>query len=103
MMRPVAVIVAAGAVGVSAGAAGWADASVEIIHAEAKAISARPTRCMYERSLTPRARPGESVDRGRVSGDDSAVIAIDLTGKRALVAGVGDERGFGFAIARALG
>jgi enoyl-[acyl-carrier protein] reductase I len=30
------------------------------------------------------------------------VIAIDLTGKRALVAGVGDERGFGFAIARAL-
>jgi enoyl-[acyl-carrier protein] reductase I len=30
------------------------------------------------------------------------VLAIDLTGKRALVAGVGDERGFGFAIARAL-
>ena len=30
------------------------------------------------------------------------MIAIDLTGKRALVAGVGDERGFGFAIARAL-
>jgi enoyl-[acyl-carrier-protein] reductase (NADH) len=27
------------------------------------------------------------------------VIAIDLNGKRALVAGVGDERGFGFAIA----
>jgi enoyl-[acyl-carrier protein] reductase I len=31
------------------------------------------------------------------------VLAIDLTGKRALVAGVGDERGFGFAIAKALG
>jgi enoyl-[acyl-carrier protein] reductase I len=31
------------------------------------------------------------------------VIAIDLTGKRALVAGVADERGFGFAIAKALG
>jgi enoyl-[acyl-carrier-protein] reductase (NADH) len=26
------------------------------------------------------------------------VLAIDLTGRRALVAGVGDERGFGFAI-----
>ncbi len=30
------------------------------------------------------------------------VLAIDLTGKRALVAGVGDERGLGFAIAKAL-
>lgn len=30
------------------------------------------------------------------------MLAIDLTGKHALVAGVGDERGFGFAIARAL-
>ncbi len=30
------------------------------------------------------------------------MLAIDLTDKRALVAGVGDERGFGFAIARAL-
>jgi enoyl-[acyl-carrier protein] reductase I len=30
------------------------------------------------------------------------VLAIDLTGKRALVAGVADERGFGFAIAKAL-
>jgi enoyl-[acyl-carrier protein] reductase I len=30
------------------------------------------------------------------------VIAIDLTGKHALVAGVGDDRGFGFSIAKAL-
>jgi enoyl-[acyl-carrier protein] reductase I len=30
------------------------------------------------------------------------VLAIDLTGKHALVAGVGDERGFGFSIAKAL-
>ena len=30
------------------------------------------------------------------------MLAIDLTGKHALVAGVGDERGFGFAIAKAL-
>jgi enoyl-[acyl-carrier protein] reductase I len=34
--------------------------------------------------------------------DDRRVLAIDLTGKRALVAGVADERGFGFSIARAL-
>ena len=31
-----------------------------------------------------------------------AMLAIDLSGKRALVAGVGDERGFGFCIAKAL-
>ena len=30
------------------------------------------------------------------------MLAIDLTGKHALVAGVGDERGFGMAIAKAL-
>ena len=30
------------------------------------------------------------------------MLAIDLTGKHALVAGVGDERGFGFSIAKAL-
>jgi enoyl-[acyl-carrier protein] reductase I len=31
------------------------------------------------------------------------MLAIDLTGKRALVAGVADDAGFGFAIAKALG
>jgi enoyl-[acyl-carrier protein] reductase I len=31
------------------------------------------------------------------------MLAIDLTGKRALVAGVSDDAGFGFAIAKALG
>lgn len=31
-----------------------------------------------------------------------AMLAIDLPGKHALVAGVADERGFGFAIAKAL-
>src|SRR5687768_13859999 len=30
------------------------------------------------------------------------MLAIDLTGKRALVAGVADDHGFGFAIAKAL-
>jgi len=32
----------------------------------------------------------------------SAMLAIDLRGKHALVAGVGDERGFGFSIAKEL-
>ena len=30
------------------------------------------------------------------------MLSIDLTGKRALVAGVSDDAGFGFAIAKAL-
>jgi len=33
---------------------------------------------------------------------NNPMLAIDLTGKHALVAGVGDERCFGFAIAKAL-
>src|SRR6185503_18480402 len=37
-----------------------------------------------------------------VSGDITPMLAIDLTGKRALVAGVADDAGFGFAIAKAL-
>ena len=32
----------------------------------------------------------------------SPMLGIDLTGKRALVAGVADDGGFGFAIAKAL-
>src|SRR3954467_9630253 len=32
-----------------------------------------------------------------------AMLGIDLTGKRALVAGVADDGGYGFAIAKALG
>src|SRR5262247_4190594 len=35
-------------------------------------------------------------------GDQPAMLSIDLTGKRALVAGVADDGGFGFAIAKAL-
>jgi enoyl-[acyl-carrier protein] reductase I len=38
----------------------------------------------------------------RVLAEDAAMLAIDLTGKHALVAGVGDVHGFGFAIAKAL-
>src|SRR5256712_3565995 len=36
------------------------------------------------------------------AGDRSAMLAIDLKGKRAFVAGVSDDGGFGFAIAKAL-
>jgi enoyl-[acyl-carrier protein] reductase I len=53
-------------------------------------------------SAVPGGREIRTVDPGPLPRDDSAVIAIDLTGKHALVAGVGDERGFGFAIAKAL-
>ena len=35
-------------------------------------------------------------------GDTPPMLSIDLTGKRALVAGVADDGGFGFAIAKAL-
>ena len=37
-----------------------------------------------------------------VSRDERGMLAIDLRGKRALVAGVADDGGFGFAIAKAL-
>src|SRR4029078_8107583 len=37
-----------------------------------------------------------------VNGDITEMLNIDLTGKRALVAGVADDAGFGFAIAKAL-
>src|SRR6058998_1016983 len=36
------------------------------------------------------------------AGDRSAMLTIDLSGKRAFVAGVADDGGFGFAIAKAL-
>src|SRR5688572_19366564 len=45
-------------------------------------------------------RPG--VDAGAPPGDDPLMLSIDLRGKRALVAGVADDGGFGFAIAKAL-
>ena len=35
-------------------------------------------------------------------GDTARMLSIDLTGKRALVAGVADDAGFGFAIAKAM-
>lgn len=51
--------------------------------------------------MTP-TRPAQ-IDRSRRLGDDPGMLSIDLTGKRALVAGVADDGGFGFAIAKALG
>lgn len=42
------------------------------------------------------------IDRAVSSDDGAAMLSIDLTGKRAFVAGVADDGGFGFAIAKAL-
>lgn len=44
---------------------------------------------------------GGLTGEGRVT-CNTVVLPIDLTGKRALVAGVADDQGFGFAIAKAL-
>ena len=33
---------------------------------------------------------------------DTPMLAVDLNGRRALVAGVADDKGYGFAIAKAL-
>ncbi len=43
-----------------------------------------------------------TVDLPTISRDHTTMLSIDLTGKRALVAGVADDGGFGFAIAKAL-
>ena len=39
---------------------------------------------------------------GRVTRHNTVMLNIDLSGRRALVAGVADDGGFGFAIAKAL-
>src|ERR1700740_2000241 len=44
-----------------------------------------------------------TLDSRRAHDEDARImLPIDLTGKRALVAGVADDGGFGFAIAKAL-
>ena len=43
----------------------------------------------------------ELLDATAGPSDDAIMLGIDLTGKRALVAGVADDGGFGFAIAKA--
>src|SRR5688500_19860311 len=48
-----------------------------------------------------RAPPGR-VGRWSSPGDTRNMLNIDLKGRRALVAGVADDGGFGFAIAKAL-
>src|SRR5689334_5405859 len=45
---------------------------------------------------------GEQFDTRAHLGDHPPMLPIDLTGKRALVAGVADDGGFGFAIAKAM-
>ena len=42
------------------------------------------------------------LDKAGAARNEAGMLSIDLTGKRALVAGVADDGGFGFAIAKAL-
>src|SRR3989441_8938610 len=53
-------------------------------------------------SSSPRSARGSPGPARPSAGDGSAMLAIDLKGKRAFVAGVSDDGGFGFAIAKAL-
>lgn len=46
--------------------------------------------------------PAALLTRRAASENDAAMLSIDLTGKRAFVAGIADDGGFGFAIAKAL-
>ncbi|MEO7731138.1 MAG: hypothetical protein ABIY55_09220, partial [Kofleriaceae bacterium] len=94
----------AGAVDAPATGGGCALATLfETHHSEALATSARPDPDMCARSLTrrgSRASPCRStlpcaVDPASLPRDDRCVLAIDLTGKHALVAGVADERSLG--------
>src|SRR5580692_3186300 len=50
---------------------------------------------------TAPAKPTRPTDSGAATAS-SAMLNIDLTGRRALVAGVADDGGYGFAIAKAL-
>src|SRR5207245_2800892 len=52
-------------------------------------------------SSSPHSAPG-SPGPARPSAGNGSMLAIDLKGKRAFVAGVSDDGGFGFAIAKAL-
>lgn len=45
---------------------------------------------------------GRTLDKQRLLRNEHGMLSIDLRGKRALVAGVADDGGFGFAIAKAL-
>src|SRR5947199_9911210 len=47
-------------------------------------------------------RAGPSLASCRVAREKGAMLPLDLTGKRALVAGVADDAGYGFAIAKSL-
>jgi enoyl-[acyl-carrier protein] reductase I len=46
--------------------------------------------------------PRPTLRGGRLSRSEGCMLPIDLHGKRALVAGIADDRGFGFAIAKSL-
>src|SRR3989442_3312334 len=53
-------------------------------------------------SSSPRSARGSPGPARPSAGDGSVMLVIDLKGKRAFVAGVSDDGGFGFAIAKAV-
>src|SRR5437868_14140424 len=63
--------------------------------------SESPVKAFLVVILQPNARLLPLVNRAG-NGDITQMLNIDLTGRRALVAGVADDAGFGFAIANAL-
>src|SRR3954464_9254983 len=57
---------------------------------------------MWTHSLCHLERKNLTLDNLSSNRDITGMLNIDLTGKRALVAGVADDAGFGFAIAKSL-
>src|SRR5262245_31752586 len=74
------------------------------MHVHQQSVSAVTSRgFLRSRIVTATPRTVGSLAKWRVLRDDFApMLKIDLTGKHALVAGVADDGGFGFAIAKAM-
>jgi enoyl-[acyl-carrier protein] reductase I len=64
---------------------------------EIAGAGAQPPAGLKRRRALPRA-----LDKAWLARDETCMLSIDLSGKRALVAGVGDDAGLGFSIAKAL-
>src|SRR5262249_5944640 len=67
----------------------------------ARAASTSPAVAQPERCMGHRTRSARLASR-RGARDMALMLPIDLSGKRAIVAGVADDGGFGFAIAKAM-
>src|SRR6202012_1436477 len=67
-----------------------------------RAEHGRDHHCLSHAATIPSRSRGASLAPVVVSGDYPPMLTIDLARKHALVAGVADDGGFGFAIAKAL-